>query len=133
MLASGLARQWLGIVEADPEWRRICGNVAAATSLPVPMPRALEYLFEARRIDRIANVVSILPILHFGRKAQRAVLDDCFTRAVAGTSLMPITDLPGSPVRQYQLRTWSYGATRHDRIMNSGPAATLWQYRPFGA
>ncbi|KEZ79395.1 hypothetical protein C41B8_01560 [Salinisphaera hydrothermalis C41B8] len=129
ILAAGIARERLCIVESDAELaahlrRRFGRDVIARADA-----RALEPFFEARRIERIAAIVSTLPILNFGLTAQRAVLDDCFERAAPGAAFTQITYLPGSPVRQRHLRLWGYRAERYRRIANNWPPATLWQYR----
>ncbi|AWN14788.1 class I SAM-dependent methyltransferase [Salinisphaera sp. LB1] len=129
MLAAGVDRQRLCIVEANAELaahlrRRFGRDLVARADA-----RALDPLFETRRIDRIAAVISTLPILHFGRTGQRAVLDDCFARAAPGATFTQITYLPGSPVRQRHLRAWNYCAERYRRVAQNWPPATLWQYR----
>ena len=130
ILAAGVDRQRLCVVEANAELaahlrRRFGRDLVARADA-----RALDSFFEARRIDRIAAVVSTLPILHFGPTAQRAVLDDCFARAAPGAVFTQITYLPGSPVRRRQLRVWGYCSERFRRVANNWPPATLWQYRP---
>lgn len=130
ILAAGVARERLCIIEANAELaarlrRRFGRDLVARADA-----RALDPFFEARGIDRIAAVVSTLPILNFGLTGQRAVLDDCFARAAHGARFTQITYLPGSPVRQRYLRCWGYRAERYHRIAGNWPPATLWQYQP---
>lgn len=129
ILAAGVDRKRLCIVEANAELAAHLRQRFGRDLIARADARALEPFFEARRIDRIAAVVSTLPILHFGRTAQRAVLDDCFARAAPGATFTQITYMPGSPVRQRQLRVWGYRAALYRRIAGNWPPATLWQYR----
>lgn len=130
ILAAGVDRERLCIVEANAELAGHLRQRFGRDLVARADARALDSFFEARRIDRVAAVVSTLPILHFGRTAQRAVLDDCFARAAPGATFTQITYLPGSPVRQRQLRSWGYCGERFRRVANNWPPATLWQYRP---
>ncbi|ROO32958.1 class I SAM-dependent methyltransferase [Salinisphaera orenii] len=128
LLAAGVAPERLLAVEANPTLHaRLCERVGTrlaalhdATDLPA--------LFADRGVQRVAAIVSTLPILNFAPTAQRAVLDGCFAQADPEASFTQITYLPGSPVPRARLAAWGYRAEVARFIWRNLPPATIWRY-----
>lgn len=129
LLARGVGASRLLAVEANTALHaRLCERFEPrvlachdATDLPT--------LFDQRGIDRVAAVVSTLPILNMPIAAQRAILDGCFERAGTAASFTQITYLPGSPVRQHRLAAWGYRADVARFVWSNLPPSTIWRYR----
>ena len=130
MIDAGIDRERLCVVEYDRDLVSLLQARFGPSGIVQGDARALAGLFAAQGVERIAAIVSTLPILHFSRPDQRRVLDACFERGVRGAAFTQITYLPGSPVRQRALTRWGYRATRFCRVVRNWPPATLWQYRP---
>jgi phosphatidylethanolamine/phosphatidyl-N-methylethanolamine N-methyltransferase len=133
MIDAGCDRSRLCIVEYDHALVVLLKQRFGHTGIVQGDARALGALFDAHGIDRVAAIVSTLPILHFSRTDQKRVLDGCFSRALPGATFTQITYLPGSPIRQRALSRWGYCARRFKRVNRNWPPATLWQYQPASA
>ena len=133
LLAGGLARQRLAVVEADHILHtRLCRRFGPESMFCLDareLAPTLERLLTERGLDHVAAIVSTLPILNFATADQKAVLDGVFAHAAPDARMTQITYLPGSPVRQRHLARWGYVAERVARIQRNWPPATLWQYR----
>lgn len=128
LLERGVGASRLLAVEANPTLHaHLCQRFEArvlarhdATDMPT--------LLDRRGIDRVAAIVSTLPILNMPTAAQRAILDGCFERAVPAASFTQITYLPGSPVRQRRLADWGYRAEVAHFVWSNLPPSTIWRY-----
>ena len=103
MLNAGIDRDRLCVVEYDRDLVALLHTRFGQAGIVQGDARALAGLFTTQGVERIAAVVSTLPILHFSRADQKRVLDACFERGLPGAAFTQITYLPGSPVRQRAL------------------------------
>ena len=107
-LADHLERRFPGL-------RVICGDACAA-----------EALLAGAGIERVAAVVSSLPIKWFPRAAQRALLDACFARLGPGGVFVQLTNALASPLPAAELGLVGEEVAR---IWAHFLPAQIWRYR----
>jgi phosphatidylethanolamine/phosphatidyl-N-methylethanolamine N-methyltransferase len=131
LIAAGCPVERLCVIEREPDLARyltrrfpgvrvIAGDACAAGSL----------LADAG-IERLATVVSSLPIKWFPRRAQRAVLDACFDRLGPGGAFVQLTNALASPLPAAEL---GLAGEEVVRIWMHFLPVQIWRYRrPVGA
>jgi len=129
LLDAGLPPSRLLAVEANPDLaarlRARFGDDIVACHDATDMPT----LFDRRGINRVAAIISTLPILNMPAVAQRAIIDGCFQRAESGATMTQITYMPGSPVASKRLHAWGYRADIAHFAWRNLPPATVWRYQ----
>ena len=90
----------------------------------------LENQLRRLAVDRLAAVVSSLPIKWFPLEAQRAVLRPCFARLGRDGLFLQLTNAFSSPLPVDRLGIVGREASR---IWRNLPPAQIWAYRPGGA
>ena len=85
----------------------------------------LESLLDQCEIDRLAAVVSSLPIKWFPVAAQRAVVEPCFARLGAGGRFLQVTNALSSPVAKREL---GLAGARVAQVWRNLPPAQIWAY-----
>lgn len=125
LLAAGCPAGRLVVIEREPELanyleRRfpgvhvICGDACDTGRL-----------LAGAGIDRLATVISSLPIKWFPREAQRAILDACFSR-LGGGAVIQLTNALASPVPAQELGLEGREVTR---IWAHFLPTQIWRYR----
>ena len=107
-LADHLARRFAGL-------RVVCGDACDTGAL-----------LAAAGVDRLATVVSSLPIKWFPRAAQRALLDACFARLGPGGHFVQLTNALASPIPAVELGLVGEEMTR---IWAHFLPTQIWRYR----
>jgi phosphatidylethanolamine/phosphatidyl-N-methylethanolamine N-methyltransferase len=86
---------------------------------------ALEAMLRAFAIDRIAAVVSSLPIKWFPLEAQRAVVMPCFDRLAPGGRVLQLTNAFASPLRAAEL---GLSGSEVARVWRNMLPVQIWSY-----
>lgn len=126
LIAAGCPIDRLVVVEREAEladylaWRFaglrvVCGDACDADAL-----------LAAAGIDKLATVVSSLPIKWFPRAAQRAVLDGCFARLGPGGHFVQLTNALASPIPAAEL---GLAGEEVARIWAHFLPVQIWRYR----
>jgi phosphatidylethanolamine/phosphatidyl-N-methylethanolamine N-methyltransferase len=126
LIDAGCPIERLVVIEREPDLARylqrrfqglrvICGDACDCATL----------LAEAR-IERLAAVVSSLPIKWFPRQGQRAVLEGCFERLGPGGSFVQLTNALASPLPAAEL---GLEGEEVRRIWAHFLPVQIWRYR----
>jgi phospholipid N-methyltransferase len=86
---------------------------------------ALDTMLKTFRIERIAAVVSSLPIKWFPLEAQRAVVMPCFERLAPGGRVLALTNAFASPLRASEL---GLSAREVARVWRNMLPVQIWSY-----
>jgi phosphatidylethanolamine/phosphatidyl-N-methylethanolamine N-methyltransferase len=130
LIAAGCAPERLVVIEREPDLARhlqqrlpgvrvMCGDAGDARSL-----------LAGAGIERLATVVSSLPIKWFPRAQQRAVLDACFAALGEGGSFVQLTNALASPLPAAELGLIGEEVAR---IWLHILPVQIWRYRRGGA
>lgn len=128
LLDAGVPGERLLAVENNPDLHAVLAERFPQVQLACADAGALTELFAERGIDRVAAVVSTLPILTMGYELQRRILDQSFAAMGADGRFVQITYMPGSPVPRRRLRRWGYRAEIARFSFRNFPPATIWRY-----
>jgi phosphatidylethanolamine/phosphatidyl-N-methylethanolamine N-methyltransferase len=126
LLAAGCPTERLVVIEREPDLagylerrfpslRVICGDACDT-----------DRLLAAAGIDRLATVVSSLPIKWFPLEGQRAILDACFRRLGPEGSFVQLTNALASPIPAAEL---DHAGTEVMRIWAHFLPTQIWCYR----
>jgi phosphatidylethanolamine/phosphatidyl-N-methylethanolamine N-methyltransferase len=126
LIAAGCPVDRLAAIEREPDLARylerrfpglrvICGDACDVASL-----------LDDAGIDRLAAVLSSLPIKWFPRRAQRAVLEGCFARLGAGGRFVQLTNSLASPLPAAEL---GLEGEEVQRIWAHFLPVQIWRYR----
>lgn len=85
----------------------------------------LESLLDRCEIDRLAAVVSSLPVKWFPVAAQRAVVEPCLARLGPGGRLLQMTNAFSSPLTMREL---GLAGARVAHVWRNLPPAQIWAY-----
>lgn len=126
LLAAGCPVERLVVVEREPELAAHLAQSFPGLRVITGDAFQLEELLAASGIDRLATVVSSLPIKWFPRDGQRAILDACFARLGSGGSFVQLTNALASPVPASALGLVGEEVTR---IWAHFLPVQIWRYR----
>ena len=126
LIAAGCPIERLCVIEREadlarrlerrfPGLRVICGDACDSGAL-----------LAAAGIERLATVVSSLPIKWFPRAAQRAILDACFARLGEGGAFVQLTNALVSPIPSAEL---GLAGEEVMRIWAHFLPVQIWRYR----
>jgi len=130
LLAAGCPVERLAVIEREPDLARHLGRRFAGVRVICGDACDAEALLAAAGIERLATVVSSLPIKWFPRAAQRAVLDACFKRLGPEGAFVQLTNALASPIPAAEL-----GLSGEEvlRIWAHFLPVQIWRYRRPGA
>jgi phosphatidylethanolamine/phosphatidyl-N-methylethanolamine N-methyltransferase len=125
LLAAGCRAERLVLVESEP--RLVAHLQAHYPGLKVigGDARRIDALLGENGIDRLASVISSLPIKWFPLADQRAVVMPCLRRLGPGGFLLQITNAPTSPINAKALRI---NAARIDAVWFHFLPVQVWRY-----
>lgn len=126
LLNAGIPLQRLVAVECETRLVEVLQRKFPGLQTIAGDATQLDRLLGRRGIDRLAVVVSSLPIKWFALDAQRAVVRACFDRLGAGGRFLQITNAFSSPLRHNELEIAGREAAR---IWRNVPPAQIWAYR----
>jgi phosphatidylethanolamine/phosphatidyl-N-methylethanolamine N-methyltransferase len=134
LLSAGIPAERLALVERDPE-------LAAFLRRHLPGPQVLEgdavglpRLLSAHGIDRIAAVVSSLPLLSLPAGVVNGIVHGVFESLPRGAALVQFTYGPAPPVPRALRERLHLQASSGRRIWRNVPPAVVWTFtRPSAA
>ena len=134
LLSAGIPAERLALVERDPE-------LAAFLRRHLPGPQVLEgdavglpRLLSAHGIDRIAAVVSSLPLLSLPAGVVNGIVHGVFESLPRGAALVQFTYGPAPPVPRALRERLHQQASSGRRIWRNVPPAVVWTFtRPSAA
>jgi phosphatidylethanolamine/phosphatidyl-N-methylethanolamine N-methyltransferase len=134
LLAAGIPAERLALVERDPE-------LAAFLRRHLPGPKVLEgdaahlpRLLGGHGIDRIAAVVSSLPLLSLPADVVNGIVHGVFESLPRGAALVQFTYGPAPPVPRALRERLHLKASSGPRIWRNVPPAVVWTFtRPAAA
>ncbi|MGH7075078.1 MAG: class I SAM-dependent methyltransferase [Stellaceae bacterium] len=125
LLAAGCPPERLFLIESEPR---------LVAHLEVHYPgiksiagdaRQIDQLLAENGIDRLATVISSLPVKWFGLEDQRMVVMPCLKRLGPGGFFVQITNAPSSPIDHRALRI---NAARVDAVWFHFLPVQVWRY-----
>lgn len=129
LLAAGVAPQRLALVERDPE-------LAGFLRRNFPGPQIIEGdaahlpgLLVANGVERIAAVVSSLPLLSLPSEVVNDIVSGVFETLPAGAAMIQFTYGPKAPVPYAQRARLHLQGARGKRIWRNVPPAVVWTFR----
>jgi len=134
LLSAGIPAERLALVERDPE-------LAAFLRRHFPGPKVLEgdaarlpRLLSAHGIERIAAVVSSLPLLSLPADVVNGIVNGVFESLPRGAALVQFTYGPAPPVPRALRERLHLRASSGRRIWRNVPPAVVWTFtRPAAA
>jgi phosphatidylethanolamine/phosphatidyl-N-methylethanolamine N-methyltransferase len=134
LLSAGIPAERLALVERDPE-------LAAFLRRHFPGPKVLEgdaarlpRLLSAHDIERIAAVVSSLPLLSLPADVVNGIVNGVFESLPRGAALVQFTYGPAPPVPRALRERLHLRASSGRRIWRNVPPAVVWTFtRPASA
>ncbi len=126
IIAAGCPVDRLVVIEREPGLARFLERRFAGLRVVCGDACETEALLAAAGIDRLATVVSSLPIKWFPRAAQRAVLDACFARLGPEGAFVQLTNALASPIPAAEL---GLSAEEVMRIWAHFLPVQIWRYR----
>lgn len=127
LLRAGCPIERLVALEAEPRLVALLERRFAGLQTIVGDAVELDRLLGKHGIDRLATVVSSLPIKWFPLARQRAVVAPCFERLGPGGHFLQITNAFSSPLARGALGIDGHEAAR---VWRNLPPAQVWMYRP---
>jgi phosphatidylethanolamine/phosphatidyl-N-methylethanolamine N-methyltransferase len=129
LIAAGCPIERLCVIEREPD---LAGYLAGRfPGLRVIVGDACDVgpLLAAAEIERLAAVVSSLPIKWFPRRTQSRLLDACFDRLGPGGTFVQLTNALVSPLPAAEL---GLAGEEMARIWLHVPPVQIWRYRRLG-
>jgi phosphatidylethanolamine/phosphatidyl-N-methylethanolamine N-methyltransferase len=129
LIAAGCPAERLVVIEREPALARHLQQRLAGVRVICGDAGDAEALLSAAGIERLATVVSSLPIKWFPRSRQRAVLNACFAALGVGGCFVQLTNAIASPVP-----TAEFGLIGEEvaRIWLHILPVQIWRYRHGG-
>ena len=129
LLAAGIAPQRLALIERDPE-------LAGFLRQNFPGPQIIEGdaahlpgLLVANGVERIAAVVSSLPLLSLPSEVVNDIVSGVFETLPTGAAMVQFTYGPKAPVPFAQRDRLHLQGVRGKRIWRNVPPAVVWTFR----
>jgi phosphatidylethanolamine/phosphatidyl-N-methylethanolamine N-methyltransferase len=130
LIAAACPVERLVVIEREPDLARYLEQSLPGLRVVCGDARDTARLLAAARIDRLATVVSSLPIKWFPLDAQRAILDACFAALGPDGALVQLTNALASPIPAA-----SFGLASEEvaRVWMHFLPVQIWRYHAIGA
>jgi phosphatidylethanolamine/phosphatidyl-N-methylethanolamine N-methyltransferase len=129
LLAAGIERHRLALVERDRELAGFLRGHFAGPQIIQGDAAMLPGLLVANGVERVAVVVSSLPLLSLPADVVDAIVEGVFEVLPRGSALVQFTYGPKSPVPRHLLERLSLVGTSGRRIWRNVPPAVVWTFR----
>lgn len=129
LLAAGIPAQRLALVERDPELAAFLRAHFAGPQIIEGDAAHLAALLAGNGVERIAAVVSSLPLLSLPAEVVNDIVQGVFEALPAGAPLVQFTYGPKPPVPQALREQLRLQAARGPRIWRNVPPAVVWTFR----
>jgi phosphatidylethanolamine/phosphatidyl-N-methylethanolamine N-methyltransferase len=117
------------VLERDPELARHLRRKFPAVTVVQGDARHLDRELKALGIERVAAVVSGLPLMAMPKRIQREILDACFKVLEPGAPYIQFTYSLFSPLPR---REFGLSGRPVARVLQNVPPASIWVYRRRG-
>jgi len=134
LLAAGVPAGRLALVERDPELAAFLRRHFRGPQIVEGDAARLPRLLAAHRIERIAAVVSSLPLLSLPAEVVNGIVHGVFDALPRGAALVQFTYGPSAPVPRGLRERLRLQAVSGPRIWRNVPPAVVWTFiRPSAA
>lgn len=134
LLAAGIAPERLVLIERDPEFATFLRQNFAGLTIIQGDAADLPRLLAANGIDRVAAVVSSLPLLSLPAEIVAGIVRGIFESLPRGAGMVQFTYGPRPPVPLVLREELSLHGTASRRIWLNVPPAVVWTFtRPAAA
>ena len=134
LLAAGIPPQRLALIERDPELASFLRRNFANSQIPGPQiiegdAALLPDLLVANGVERVAAVVSSLPLLSLPAEVVNHIVSGVFEALPTGAAMVQFTYGPKAPVPYAQRDRLRLRGVRGRRIWRNVPPAVVWTFR----
>jgi len=129
LLAVGIPGERLALVERDPELAAFLRRHFRALQVIEGDAVRLSRLLAAYRIDKVAAVVSGLPLLSLPAEVVNGIVNGVFEALPRGAALVQFTYGPSPPVPRGLRASHRLVAARGRRVWRNVPPAVVWTFR----
>jgi phosphatidylethanolamine/phosphatidyl-N-methylethanolamine N-methyltransferase len=129
LLAVGIPGERLTLVERDPELAAFLRRHFRAPQIIEGDAVRLSRLLAAHRIDKVAAVVSGLPLLSLPAEVVNGIVNGVFEALPRGAALVQFTYGPAPPVPRGLRASLRLVGARGRRIWRNVPPAVVWTFR----
>jgi phosphatidylethanolamine/phosphatidyl-N-methylethanolamine N-methyltransferase len=134
LLAAGIPAGRLALVERDPELATFLRRHFSGPRIVEGDAARLPRLLAANGIDRVATVVSSLPLLSLPSEVVNGIVNSVFETLPRGAALVQFTYGPSPPVPRALRERLHLQAAGGPRIWRNVPPAVVWTFtRPASA
>jgi phosphatidylethanolamine/phosphatidyl-N-methylethanolamine N-methyltransferase len=134
LLAAGVDPRRLVLVERDPELASFLRGHFAGPQIIEGNAAVLPGLLAANGVQKVAAVVSSLPLLSLPAEVVSGIVQGVFEALPSGAALVQFTYGPNPPVRRALRERLGLDALSGKRIWRNVPPAVIWTFRrPAGA
>jgi phosphatidylethanolamine/phosphatidyl-N-methylethanolamine N-methyltransferase len=129
LLAAGIAGNRLALVERDPELAAFLRRHFRGPQIIEGDAARLSRLLASHRIDKVAAVVSSLPLLSLPAEVVNGIVHGVFAVLPRGAALVQFTYGPSPPVPRGLRENLRLVGARGRRIWRNVPPAVVWTFR----
>jgi phosphatidylethanolamine/phosphatidyl-N-methylethanolamine N-methyltransferase len=129
LLAAGIPGDRLALVERDPELAAFLRRHFRGPKIIEGDAARLSRLLAAQGIDKVAAVVSGLPLLSLPAEVVSGIVNSVFEALPRGAALVQFTYGPSPPVPRSLRANLRLVGARGRRIWRNVPPAVVWTFR----
>jgi phosphatidylethanolamine/phosphatidyl-N-methylethanolamine N-methyltransferase len=129
LLAAGIPAERLALVERDPELAVFLRRHFRGPRIIEGDAARLPRLLAAHQVDRVAAVVSGLPLLSLPGEVVNGIVHGVFEALPRGAALIQFTYGPKPPVPKALRESLQLVGARGRRIWRNVPPAVVWTFR----
>jgi phosphatidylethanolamine/phosphatidyl-N-methylethanolamine N-methyltransferase len=129
LLAAGIPAERLALIERDPELAVFLRRHFQGPRIIEGDAARLSRLLQAHDVQRVAAVVSGLPLLSLPAEVVNGIVHGVFEALPRGAALVQFTYGPAPPVPKSLRENLSLVGTRGRRIWRNVPPAVVWTFR----
>jgi phosphatidylethanolamine/phosphatidyl-N-methylethanolamine N-methyltransferase len=129
LLAAGIPAERLALVERDPELVSFLRRHFRGPKIIEGDAARLPRLLAANKVEKVAAVVSSLPLLSLPAEVVTGIVNGVFEALPRGAALIQFTYGPTPPVPRSLRENLHLVAARGRRIWRNVPPAVVWTFR----
>ena len=129
LLAAGIPRERLALVERDPELAAFLRRHFRGPKIIEGDAARLTRLLAAQKVERVAAVVSSLPLLSLPGDVVNGIVHGVFEALPRGAALVQFTYGPAPPIPRGLRENLHLVGAHGRRIWRNVPPAVVWTFR----
>lgn len=129
LLAAGIPRDRLALIERDPEMAAFLRRHFRGPKIIEGDAARLSRLLATHGIDKVAAVISGLPLLSLPAEVVNGIVNGVFEALPRGAALVQFTYGPSPPVPRRLRASLRLVGARGRRIWRNVPPAVVWTFR----